>query len=92
LALQNNSRSIQRTLADRIIFQSGKAEFEDKTFLWELQKCCYDTDMDCPDSLSTVLFVKAKVQVLQNFINDSRIRAKNNVVPTHSYLQLAMCN
>jgi hypothetical protein len=53
-----NCRRIQRPLADRIIFQGGKTESENKTVLREFTERGADTNMDSVNSVPAFLFVK----------------------------------
>jgi hypothetical protein len=49
-------------VADRIILQGDKTEFEDKTVLWEFKERGNDADMDSIDSVPNVLPAESEVK------------------------------
>ncbi len=61
---KNHISNLQRSLADRTIFQSSQAATQSKELCGHLQECSAVSIMDSFDSLSATLLFKVHVKVL----------------------------
>ena len=79
-------------MADRIVFQSGKAKPEDKAVLRQFRECGNDADMDSINGVSYVLSAEGKIEKLAPVIYQFYFRNKDNAVSASFPLRFFMWN